>query len=298
MIVRESPPSLYESTKTTKSTPTHRFFTQRQAPILATITASLIDKNSQIMILSHDDSNAHINVPTSEEYVVSRPIRYTAGIWDDNVEVADMGDEVAHFLQSIIKQDKTIDPNLFKNIRLVSLLPTTQRYTDSNYIPAIGYDRYSGTTPLVSLTDGFPILIASETSLNELNKRLEQNSQPFISMSRFRPNIVVRGVPKAFEEDEWKSIQIGNVWFHLTKACPRCKQSCTDQVTGARFEEPLKTMAEFRKLGGNGCADVYFAMNAIVGEAKHDGEQEIKVGDQVRVVTRGATIWGAEADPE
>lgn len=120
-------------------------------------------------------------------------------------------------------------------------------------------------------------------------------------MSRFRPNIVLKDVPKPFEEDSWKSIIIGNTWYHLTKACPRCKQSCTDQETGERFEEPLNTMAEFRKLGAKGCADVYFAMNAIVGDIsdKTEGsEKNISIGEKVKVITTGETVWGAEADPE
>merc|ERR1712071_167647 len=141
------------------------------------------------------------------------------------------------------------------------------------------------------------------------NRRLEQKGKSKILMNRFRPNIVLSNIPKPFEEDTWKTILIGNVLFHLVKACPRCKQSCTDQMTGERFEEPLETLAEFRKADKDGI-DVYFAMNAIIGDQVHftkrkeknhndeDIMKMISVGDKVRVLTTGKPVWGDPAAPE
>lgn len=170
MIVRPIPPSPFEINPPKI---THRFFTQRQAPILATISTTLPDTKNGKITLSHKATNTQISFPTSVDHILSRPNRYHAGIWDDSVEVADMGDEVAQFLQNILKLDPNhSDDNPPENIRLVALLPTTHRYTEKRYIPPVGY--LNGKSPLVSLTDGFPILIASETSLEELNTHLQK----------------------------------------------------------------------------------------------------------------------------
>ena len=116
-------------------------------------------------------------------------------------------------------------------------------------------------------------------------------------MSRFRANIVISNTTKPFDEDEWKAIQIGkgkdSVILHIAKGCPRCKQSCTDQLTGERGEEPLETLSDFRALGADG-ADVYFAQNAVLnGDAvSYDGK--INVGDPVTILTRGNPVWDSE----
>jgi uncharacterized protein YcbX len=115
-----------------------------------------------------------------------------------------------------------------------------------------------------------------------------------LPMSRFRPNIVIGNTSLPFDEDEWKAIRIGSgenaAILHVSKGCPRCKQSCTDQSTGERGEEPLETLSDFRALAKG--SDVYFAQNAVL-----DGDSyacTIRVGDPVTILTRGDPIWDAE----
>ena len=88
-------------------------------------------------------------------------------------------------------------------------------------------------------------------------------------------------------------IAIGNVVFAIVKACPRCKQSCTDQATGVVSPqmEPLTTMASFRRSKGDKPSNgsVFFAQNAIpIG--KLEGET-IQVGDSVQVLERGDPVY-------
>lgn len=67
-------------------------------------------------------------------------------------------------------------------------------------------------------SDGFPFLLASQSSLVALNRKL---SSP-ITMERFRPNIVVDGC-KPFDEDRWESIR-----FHLqNQCCPTVEENST-----------------------------------------------------------------------
>lgn len=118
-------------------------------------------------------------------------------------------------------------------------------------------------------------------------------------MSRFRPNIVVDDTAAPFDEDRWKALRIGTgpdaVTLHLAKGCPRCRQACTDQATGARGAEPLATLAEFRARGGGG--DVYFAQNAVLNGDGRSYRGAIRVGDPVTVLTRGDPVWDAEIVP-
>ena len=45
--------------------------------------------------------------------------------------------------------------------------------------------------PQGGLTDGFPILIATQASLDELNRRLAEKGKPELPISRFRANIII-----------------------------------------------------------------------------------------------------------
>ena len=129
-------------------------------------------------------------------------------------------------------------------------------------------------------------LIASEASLGDLNRRLNGKGIESIPMSRFRPNIVIKGITP-FAEDQMKVVQIGSSVFHIVACCPRCKQTCIDNATGFTTSEPLHTMMEFRERNSN---SVYFAVHAI--PAWNSIGNTIHVGDAVTVLQWGEPIWG------
>jgi uncharacterized protein YcbX len=118
-------------------------------------------------------------------------------------------------------------------------------------------ERYA--TGITSLSDGFPYLILSQASLDDLNGRMAKA----IPMDRFRPNIVIKG-GSAFQEDSWKEIGIGSTRFVLVKPCGRCVIPTTDQLTGERSKEPTRTLATYRRRAGSeGEVKVDFGMNAM-----------------------------------
>jgi uncharacterized protein YcbX len=117
--------------------------------------------------------------------------------------------------------------------------------------------------------DGYPVLLATESSLADLNARL---ATP-VPMERFRPNVVVTG-SAPFEEDRWTRLRIGEVDFHVAKPCQRCAITTVDQHTGIAGKEPLATLATFRKRDGA----VHFAVNLV-----HLGTGTLRVGDVVHV---------------
>ena len=64
---------------------------------------------------------------------------------------------------------------------------------------------------------GFPLLLASDASLADLNERLEARQQKAVPMNRFRPNLVFggkggeggEGGAPPFAEDGWAAVAIG-----------------------------------------------------------------------------------------
>lgn len=291
MIVRKLPTPSHGGSFA-KGEATHRFFTQRQAPSLATIELKPVLSQDRERILLRLSSTLF---PSDHAYIDHHPntvkkyrVRYCAGIWSDTVEVADVGDEAAEFVARIVCKD---DPT-FKDVRVVSILDSSTRRVNEMYCPDAARIGFLSELPHGGLTDGFPILIATQASLDLLNEKLKKKGKASLPMSRFRPNIVISNTTKAFDEDNWKAIKIGKgkdaVILHLVKGCPRCKQSCTDQLTGARGEEPVATLSEFRALGKSE-EDVYFAQNAVLNGDCYN--KSIRVGDPVTILTRGEPVW-------
>lgn len=261
---------------------THQFITQRQVPTLATIKAVLSSKDDSLTLSSHILPGKKVTIYPKQQ--ISSGTTYKARVWDDSTDVLDMGDEAASFLAEIVAKDSEATP-MHSKIRLVAMKDDNDRVASEKYTPTAALS-WTGSLPKTGLTDGFPVLIANQASLDELNRRLKEKGKEPIPMSRFRPNIVVTGA-KPFAEDNWKIISIGGVIFHLVKGCPRCKQSCTDQDTGKVSEEPLETLSEFRALGPIK-ENVYFCQNAIA----HDAEgQTIKLGAPIHILEQGDPVW-------
>lgn len=130
--------------------------------------------------------------------------------------------------------------------------------------------------PEIPLTfaDGYPFLLINEASF----QNLQQRAPNAIRIEQFRPNIVVSGA-KAFDEDSWLVIRIGEVIFDLVKPCSRCILTTVSTDRGRKHPagEPLKTLQSFRT-ADNG--DVDFGMNMI---ARSGGI--IRQGDSVEILS-------------
>lgn len=150
---------------------------------------------------------------------------------------------------------------LTQSLRLVYMDDTTRRPADNRYAPP---------EHQVSFADGFPYLIIGQESLDDLNRRMELA----LPMNRFRPNFVFTG-GQAFEEDSWSQFFIADQSFQGVKPCARCSIPTTDQDTGERAMEPLKTLSEYRKKENR----ILFGQNVIwLGEQA----SPVRVGDWIR----------------
>ncbi|HKQ16012.1 MAG TPA: MOSC N-terminal beta barrel domain-containing protein [Steroidobacteraceae bacterium] len=201
--------------------PDGRFMTQREEPRLALIETALIDRQLP------GDETLRLRVPGGAALEVlpgppGREVEVT--IWKDRCAAFDAGDEPARFLTEFLGSP----------VRLVRFDARRKRPSNPDWTP--------GIEALNQFSDGFPWLLASEASLEDLNSRLQRQ----LPMNRFRPNIVVSGLP-AWDEDRLRDLTAGPVRLRRAKPCTRCIVTTTDQATGKRDgTEPLQTLRQFR----------------------------------------------------
>jgi len=259
-----------------------RFISQRTHRLLALVQPTILLSPQGIA------EGLKINAPKKNEIIVPLVTLKDAhndvgkkgvdiksvGIWDTEVgNVVDQGDEVSEWISSYLDCE---------NIRLV--------YCDDNSAFQIIDRKYNVTdTDVTAFADGFPMLLTSVSSLNELNRRMEKP----LPMTRFRPNIVVKGDKLcAFAEDRWKRMYVRNSGVTLcgVKACSRCKLTTTDQETaeqGTENSEPLKTLRTFRTKKGRPADEIYFGQNCIQEAPLTFFDQVIHVGDHLDVLLEG-----------
>ncbi len=230
-------------------TPQGRFITQREQPRMALIRPTI-----------SRDGSLLIKTPGMPEFTLTIKDTGAPGqvvVWKSTCDAIDQGDEVAEWFSSYLGIP----------CRLVAMEREHERKVNPDF--AIGaYDQ-------VGFADGYPFLLISAASLDDLNTRL---SDP-LPMNRFRPNIVVSG-SAPYEEDTWRVIRIGEVVFHIVKPCARCPIPTTNQETAERLKEPLKTLATYR----HAARGVMFGQNLI-----HEQQGIIRVGDSVEVLERANT---------
>lgn len=213
------------------------FLTQREYPRMATIAPRI--EAQQLVVeapgmppirlpLAHD-----AEAPTLEVL-----------IWDDHVLAADCGDSAAAWFSDAVGAP----------CRLVRFRPEVVR-------PKIS--PWTGGLPAAArFSDGYPILLIGQSSLDDLNARLAQAGRAALPMNRFRPNIVVEGID-AFEEDFVEAFSDGEITLRPVKPCARCPIPSVDQATGIPGPDPLDILQTYR---ANARMDgaVTLGMNVIV----------------------------------
>lgn len=141
-------------------------------------------------------------------------------------------------------------------------------------------------TQLVGFADAYPFLLASEASRADLNDRLVARGEEALPWDRFRANLILDGCA-AFAEDGWPRLRIGAIEFRAAGPCARCAITTTDQATGERGVEPLRTLATYRR-DPRTPEDVNFGQNLI--HVTPAGR--LRVGDPVTVLPAPAGAGG------
>jgi len=221
-----------------------RFLTQREHPPMARVAARVEGDSLRL----ETAGRAPLVLPIS----VEGPAREVT-VWDDRCRAIDAGEPAARWLSDALE----------RGVRLVRMPESTRRP-----VPA----GYASEGSLVSFADAFPFLAIGQSSLDELNARLEQP----VDMRRFRPNLVIAGAAP-FAEDEWTEVVIGALRLRVTKACSRCAILNVDPDRGTRGTEPLATLATFRTRD----RQVLFGQNLV-----HASEGELREGDPVTAIAK------------
>lgn len=220
------------------------FISQRECSEMAMINVQFAEDG--FTLSSKQDPLKQITIP----FTINNGNTLMVKIWDDTCQAI-------HYNETI---DKWFQELLGINCRLVYMPDHSRRYIDKDY---------AKDNEVVSFADGYPFLIIGEATLADLNNRLSNQ----IPMNRFRPNFVFSG-GEAFEEDDWKKFNIGEVSFLGVKLCGRCVITTIDQETAERSSEPLKTLSTFRRKNNS----VLFGQNLML-----DSKGIVNVGDHLVV---------------
>jgi uncharacterized protein YcbX len=228
---------------------TGKFVTQRTLPQLCRVLVSIVDFSYRVTV-EGQDSFFIPRRPAS-----GRPV--TVQVWKDNVEAWEH-EEFSAFLSDTLGG------------RYRGVFVPDDALRQVNPARAQAGDR-------VGFADGYPFLMLSRESLDELNRRLTERGEQPLDVRRFRPNIVVAGCAHPHQEDDYRTLRIGKLGFRMPKACDRCVVTTVDPDTGTTGREPLRTLASYRRWDNA----VWFGVNLI-----HDGQGSLRVGDSVELHER------------
>jgi MOSC domain-containing protein len=203
----------------------NNFMTQRAFPQMALFKLSYEPRG---FIIRYRDQLIDLSFQTLHDLISAR-------IWKDTVDVYEVSK----------RHNDWFSKNIGINCRLVSFPENNPRPVEPGF--SINNDH-------VSLADAYPLLIIGQSSLDDLNGRLQKP----LPVNRFRPNIVFTG-GQPYEEDDWGNFRVGKNRFTGVKSCSRCSITTINQDTAQKGIEPLATLATYRRRDNN----VYFGKDLI-----------------------------------
>lgn len=223
------------------------FMTQRFFPKMALLKVT-VDGNN-IVVTDHDPKAAKASISFEIDQVPVGP-QITTKVWDDTVEVIELDPALSEWFSQ----------RLDKKSQLVAFPEKNSRPVDA---------KYKINDEHVSLADAYPFLIIGQSSLDDLNSRMNEA----LPMNRFRPNFVFTG-GEPFEEDKWREFTIGQNKFAGVKPCARCVLTTINQDTAEKGIEPLVALSKYRKNENK----ILFGQNVIAIDHK-----TVSVGDKITV---------------
>jgi uncharacterized protein YcbX len=217
------------------------FLTQRDWPRMALVRPEL--RSSDLVLRAPGMLALHLSLDRVEQPATVR-------VWDDTVPAWDMGAVAAQWFTDFLGTP----------CRLVRFDPAHRRLSSLKWT--------GGVEAPNQFADGFPVLVASQASLDGLNERLAAGGHAAVGMERFRPNLVIAGV-EAHDEDRIDGLHIladgGEAWLQHVKPCTRCPIPDIDPATAQRGTAVGDTLRGYRqdaRMNGG----ITFGMNAIVRE--------------------------------
>ena len=231
-----------------------RFVSQRTVPRLALVATSLRFESLQLKA----PGMLTLDIPIGGfDYDPAR--RIDVEIWRDRVAAFPESDLVNTWFSRFLETP----------VRLVRIDPDFRRVCNRDWT---GDDE-----AITQFADGYPLMILSRASLDDLNRRMVAAGKPALPVERFRPSLVIDGVDP-YGEDHLATLSHAGYEFRLVKPCARCVIPCIDQQTAEVGTEPTDTLVAYRyneRVDG-----LAFGMNAIV--MRGADEAVVKVGDELQ----------------
>jgi uncharacterized protein YcbX len=228
--------------------PAGTFRTQRKDPALARVAVHL---DGDVLALEHEqEGELHLELAEAAEGE-RRQVR----VWRSVVEAVDQGEEAAEFLTAALGAPS----------RLVYMPDDSRR--------PVNREHAASADDEVGFADGYPFLVTNVASLDALQAQMDEH----VPMARFRPNIVIEGA-EPWAEDHWPLLRIGELELVHTRDCTRCAITTTDQHTGERFREPLRTLGRLRRTASGVTFGAYYVPRAT--------GSTIRVGAEVAAAAR------------
>lgn len=221
------------------------FLTQRTHPQM--VLLHVAESVNGFTVSKYNDADLSIDIPFFTES--KKMIAVT--VWDDVCNAIEVSDAHNDWFSEMLNT----------KCKLVYMPDDTRRMVDK---------RYAAHDEITSFSDGYPILMIGQTSLDNLNEKLKDP----LPITRFRPNIVFTG-GHAHIEDELAAFEINALHFLGVKPCSRCVMTTINQQTAAAGKEPLKTLAGYRMKNNK----IYFGQNVL---QQQNGI--INTGDEIKIV--------------
>lgn len=222
-----------------------KFISQRTAPRLALVDVARGDSS----VVVSAPGMPPLAIGTGEAAVASECV-----IWKDTVTLEPAARAAHEWFSELLDEE----------CRLMYMPDRSERLVNPKYSPE---------PRLVSLADGYPLMLIGQGSLDLLNEKLTAQGEQPVPMKRFRPNIVVTS-SEPHAEDTWRQIRLGEINCSVVKPCERCAIPTIDIETGIAGKEPSRTLARYRKFGSN----IWFGQNLI-----HEQPGTLHVGDAASV---------------
>ncbi|XP_042873331.1 mitochondrial amidoxime reducing component 2-like [Penaeus japonicus] len=201
--------------------------TGRQKPKLTFVTVK-IDGNTATFEAKGVEDQAKVNL---EKVLQGEAV--DASIFGAEVKGVDCGDDVAKWLSDFLYEGR-------REVRVLYTHPQMRRRLPKH--EGIEFPQICDTDEVLYADDS-PFLLLAESSLQDLNTRLDKP----VKMNRFRGNISIAG-SKPYDEDDWAYVKIGEAVFRMLKPCDRCSFPTVDPETGTKDpdKEPQQTLKAYR----------------------------------------------------
>lgn len=274
--------------------PDRKFLTIRGDPSMTLVDTKIYDsqedhnKGETVLEISIHGTDGRVTIPAfpTKQWLEENTTLGTVEIWGAETDAWEYSSAINDVFKSFFNKD----------VALVYKGPTVRP------VAINGRKELYGEEVPHHFADVMSLLVASEASLKDLNKRLGHapDSKDALTIERFRPNIIVRGRDDApWEEDTWKRIRISTTLPHeealykldldIVARCARCQVPNVNPDTAEKHpKQPWDTLMQFRRVDTGGPAKYKpcFGMMAI---PKNEGK--LAVGAKVECLETTDKHW-------